>query len=314
MGLVLGGVYFSLLLLVSAIALAIGFIPIRMARENRVPGTHRILPYAAGATVSLLLTVAYAWWYSTHATSEWGPIFGSLAISLAGPPVIGLILHLAWLIICRKSSSAFNFIVAGAWHSTIAMPVVGALVIVFYDDVVHKRTFDQLCAKSQVVIFEKIDPAKSVAFIPDTFFTTNRNGRANQEARTLLLGPNTPLQYIDARVLEWDGRVRFVRVTRAQQSDNTFKSGGRDRAFNVIDIEAPNVEYEVIPSSAEVPKSLAKRTYGQKVEIFRVSDKKLIARAEYYWDTGKWWECPAGIDSNSFIRDFIATSLNIPKR
>jgi len=314
MGLVIAGAYFPLLLLVSAIALAIGFIPIRVARENMVPGTPRIFPYAAGATASLSLTVAYAWWHSIHATSEWGPIFGSLAISLAGPPVIGLILHLAWLIICQKSSSAFNFIVAGAWHSTIAMPVVGALVIAFYDDIVHKPIFDQLCAKSQVVILEKIDPAKSVAFIPEAFSTTNRTGGAHQNARILLLGPNTPLQYIDARVLEWDGRVHFVRVTRAQQSDKTHKSGGRDSTFNVSDIEAPNAEYEVIPSSVEIPKSLSKRTYGQRVEILRVSDRKLIARAEYYWDTGKWWECPAGINGHSFIPDFIATSLNIPKR
>lgn len=314
MGIVIAAVYFPLLVLVSVIALIFGFMPIRAARENKFAGTHRILPYAAGALTTLLCTTVYAWWYSIHATNEWEPIIGSLAISLVGPPAAGLILHLVWQIICQRKSSAFNFIVAGAWHSTIAMPVVGALVITFFDDVVHKPTFDQLCTKSQVAVFEKIEPAKSVAFIPEAFSTTNRTGGAYQNARILLFAPNTSLQYIDARVLEWDGRVHFVRVTLAPQSDRTLESGNQNKTFNVSDIEAPDVEYEVVPSSVEVPESLSKRTHGQKVEIFRVSDNKLIARAEYYWDTGKWWECPAGIDSSRFIADFIATSLNIPKR
>jgi hypothetical protein len=82
--------------------------------------------------------------------------------------------------------------------------------------------------------------------------------------------------------------------------------------FAETPIDTLSADYQVISTKLEVPASLAGRTYGQRIEVIRRSDGKLISQAQYYWDTGKWWECPAGISDGWFVQNFVAKSLGLP--
>ena len=315
MGIAIAVVYLPLLAVISAIAIAISIIPIRAARAHAIPTTSKVFAYVAGGLTALVLTSFYAWWYSIHSTNEWAPVMGSLAISLVGPSIVGLIMLVIWMAFCRSRPSPFNYAVSGAWQSTVVMPVFGMVILAFYDDVVHKPTFDKLCEKSGLTFLERVPPAKSVAFIPEAFVTSNRTGGAYQNARVLLFPPGTPLEYVEAKVHDWNGKDRLVRLIYAKKQAEAPADPSTPRTpFLETPIDALSADYQVTPSKLEVPTSLAGRTYGQKIEVIRMSDGKLISQAQYYWDTGKWWECPAGISDGSFVANFIAKSLNLPPR
>jgi hypothetical protein len=315
MGIAIAAVYLPLLAVISAIAIAISIIPVRAARGHPIRLIPKIIAYASGSLAALTLTSFYAWWYSTRATNEWSPLIGSLAISLVGPSVVGLVMLVIWMAVGRTRPTSFNYAVSGAWQSTIAMPVFGILIFIFYDDVVHKPTFDQLCEKAGLAVLEVVPPARSVAFIPEAFVTSNRTGGAHQNARVLLFPSGTPLQYVEAKVRDWNGKDRLVRVTYAkEQADAPSDPSKPRKTFTETPIDALSADYRVTPTKLEVPASLAERTYGQRIEVTRLSDGKLISRAQYYWDTGKWWECPVGVSEGSFVADFIARSLNLPTR
>lgn len=313
MGIAIAIFYLPLLGLITTIAIAVSQIPIRAARANATTPGQKSIAYIAGSILAVTITTAYAWWYSTRATNEWDPVIGSLTISLLGPPTIGLSMLAVWATFGKRKPSSLNYAISGALQSIIVMPFVGVLAFAFYDHVVHKPTFDRLCERAKTVVFENVQPARSIAFIPEAFLTSNRTGDARQDARRLLLAINTPLEFVEAHVLDWSGKDHLLRVTLAGKSNNSQSFPPHQRGpLAESPIDASVAEYRVVPSMAEIPESLSGRTYGQKIEIFRASDAKLIAYAEYFWDNNKWWECPTGISNNGFIAKFIAESLNIP--
>jgi hypothetical protein len=195
--------------------------------------------------------------------------------------MIGLTMLAVWAIFGRRRPSLFNYAISGALQATIVMPFVGVFVIIFYDDVVHKPTFDRLCEKAKTVVLENVQPAKSVAFIPESFITSNRDGNAYQSARGLLLAKNTPLQFVEAQVHDWSGKDHLLRVTLGGKSTNPQPFSPHQLGPYVENpIESSVAEYRIVPASAEVPESLSERTYGQKIEIYRTSDGKLISYTE----------------------------------
>jgi hypothetical protein len=315
MGLAIFVIYLPAFAIISLIAI---FISTKFIRTDRdaISTASKVIAYVAGGLIALVATTLYAWWYSVHSTNEWAPIIGSLAISLIGPSCVGLLMMIIGVIWTSKPSS-FIYAVSGVWASTFAMPFFGALILWlylgFYDDIVHKPTFDKLCKNSGLVFFEHVPPAKSVAFIPNNFDTTPRNGAAYQDPTNLIYFPTTTLEYIEGKVHGWDGKDRLVRwITAEVQAKKPFTQSNFEKSEIPIDILT--AEYQVTPSALEIPASLAKRTYGRKIEVTRRSDGKLIAQAQYYWDIQKWWQCPDDINRGNFVTDFIAKSLNIPVR
>lgn len=310
MGIAIAVVYLPLLALISAIAIAISNIPIRAARTYAISKFSKVLAYVAGGLTALVLTSFYAWWYSIHSTSEWDPVIGSLAISLVGPATIGSIMLMIWLAFCRSRPSSFGYAVSGAWQSTVVMPVFGMVIFAFYDDVVHKPTFNTLCDEAGANHSIVVPPAKSFAQL-GAYVTSNRTGSAYQSATFLLLLPGTPLEYVESEVHDWNGKDRLVRLTNTKAPTDPSR---HSKPFAETPIEALNADYLVVSTKLEVPASLVGRTYGQKIEVTRRSDGKLISQAQYYWDTDKWWECPAGISDGRFFGNFVAESLNLTVR
>lgn len=309
MGIAIAVIYLPLLALISAIAIAISLVPIRAARAHAISTTPKVLAYVTGGLTALVLTSLYAWWYSIHSTNEWAPVIGSLAISLVGPSTIGSIMLVIWMAFCRRRPSSFNYAVSGAWQSTVVMPVFGMVILAFYDDVVHKPTFNRLCEEARISHFIPVPPAKNFAQL-GAFVTSNRTGSAYQSATYLLLLPGTPLEYVENEVHE-NGRDQLVRLTNTKAASDPSR---HSKPFAETPIETLSADYQVVSTKLEVPASLAGRTYGQKIEVTRRSDGKLISQAQYYWDTGKWWECPAGVSDGHFFQRFVAESLNLPVR
>jgi uncharacterized membrane protein len=215
MGIAIAVVYLPLLAVISAIAIAISLIPIRAVRSHAISMTSKALANVAGGLTALVLTSFYAWWHSVHSTNEWAPVIGSLTISLLGPSTVGLIMLVIWVAFGRSRPSSFNYAVSGAWQSTVVMPFVGIVILAFYDDVVHKPTFDRLCEEAGITHFIVVPPAKSIAQL-GAFVTSNRKGGAYQSATYLLLSPGTPLEFIENEVHDWNGKDRLVRLTNTK--------------------------------------------------------------------------------------------------
>lgn len=308
MGIAIAVIYLPLLAIISAIAVAISLGPIRADRAYSASTTSRVLAYISGGLTALALTSLYAWWYAIHSSDKWGPVIGSLAISLVGPVATGSIMHLVWMVFFRNRPSSFGYAVSGAWQSTAAMPLFGMVVLAYYDDVVHKPTFDRLCGQAGVRHVIAVTPATSFAQL-GLFVTPNSTASANQGAIYLLSLPDTPLMYIENEVHDWNGKDRLVRITNTKAPSDPSRHG---EPFAETPIDALSADYQVIPKKLAVPESLAGRTYGQKIEVTRRADGKVIAETQYYWDKEKRWECPAGISDSRFIERFVADSLNLP--
>lgn len=308
MGIVIAVIYLPLLAIISVIAIAISLIPIRAARVHSDSKTLGVVAYIVGGLTALVLTSLYAWWYSINSSNEWGSVIGPLTISLVGPAIIGLIMHLVWMSCFREKQSSFGYAVSGAWQSTVAMPLFGIVLLVSYDDVVHKPTFDRLCGEAGVNHFIAVPPAKSFAQ-RGSFVTPNRIGGVNQSAIYLLSLPDTPLAYVESEVHDWNGRDRLVMLTNTKPPSDPSR---HSQPFVETPIETSGADYQVISTKLAVPESLAGRTYGQKIEVIRKADGKVISEAHYYWDKKKWWECPAGISDSRFVEKFVADSLSLP--
>lgn len=313
MGIAIAAIYLPLYAVFSGIAMVVGSIPLRSARGHPIPSAAKLSAYLCGAFATLFLTTFYAWWYSTNATDAWAPVVGSILISLVGPPLVGLAMLIAWWTKGGSRPSSFNYAVAGAWQSTLAMPVVGILFLVFYDDVVVKPAFDKLCASAKLIVLEVVPPARSAVFIPEVFFASNRTGDGQYLARGLLLPANTTLQFIETTVSERGGKERLVRIAySARQEAAPSDPSEPQKTFVETPIEASSAEYQVRSRTPDVPNSLANRIGARRIEVTRSSDGKLIAYAQYYWHTSNGWACPVGTDKNSYIKNFIAKSLSVP--
>jgi hypothetical protein len=306
MGIAIAVIYLPALVLVSAIAIALSRISIRAVAQQNTILARKALAYAGGALCAILITTTYAWWYSIRATNEWAPVIGSLAISLLGPPLVGVVL---WFVVGRIRPGFLAYVPAGAFHATLAMPVVGALFIAFYDDVVYGPKFKQLCSAAQVSVLEKIEPPKSIVLAPDAFFTSNAKGHGRQSLGDALIC-NYKLEFVETQVVNPQGAIIRQRLTPISATPNCSERGQISRT----PIETITAEYEVVPARLVIADDFSKRMHGQRIEIHRASDMKMIAYAQYYWDSGKFWECPVGVGQPRYITDFIVDALRISRR
>ena len=104
------------------------------------------------------------------------------------------------------------------------------------------------------------------------------------------------------------------RVTlREEPNSLRLSTGSWNDPFSESLIDKAGADYEVSPSELRIPHNVPEMTYGQQVSIYRISDRKRIAYAQYYWNSGQKLECPPGADRQEFLTDFIATALNLPK-
>jgi hypothetical protein len=309
MGIAIAVIYLPLLSLISFGVIALSVLPLRAAAKNPSRPLIKSLAYLAGTVAAILVTIVVGW-YATHERKEWDVLVPLLASSLLVPACVGILL---FLVANLTRMQWLNYMTAGALHSTIAVPVLGILALIYGDDVVYKGSFDQLCKNAQIVIVEKVDPAQSVALLPDYFEASNRVGNAQQS-----LGPalayNFDLEFLDIQVPFGSAKGLYKRLTRVPSvRDAAPEPNTRDRISEAT-IGAVGAQYEVTPSRLPIQQDLATRMHGQRIEVRRTTDKKLVAFAQYYWDDKQFWDCPAGVSDHGYISSFIVNSLNIRKR
>lgn len=304
MGLIVVAIYFPLLLLVSAVAMKLASGHLRDLPRSETSKLRKALPYAFGAIIAISITLFLAWFFSINVYNEFDGLIRRIGISLVGPLVVGALLLM--LSAGRDQVSPVSFMTVGALHSTMAMPVIGLLAIVFHDYIAYKPTFDKLCAGVQAVVLEKVEPARSFALAPAWLDSISN------EARILLLATNTPLAYVDIRT-ENDYRHIFRAALLPRESRQSPVE--LPRWVAITSIESRSAEYEVTFQNITIPPPLTHITDGKLIEVRRAVDKKLIAYSQsYLWRGDHSWDCPRGLRDGSFVRKFIAYSLSLPER
>ena len=308
MGIAIAVSYLGALAVASAIALALSIIPIRFNSSRKTSLAKKAFAYTIGVVISVSVTTTYAWWNAIHATNEWEPVIGSLVISLAGPILVGVILLLVWLGVRGFNFSSLAYIPFGAFHAIVAMPIVGILYLAYYDDVFYKPTFTGLCVNAQSVILEEITPARSVAFLPDYFKTSNAKGQGSKYYTGRYFVQDYQVDFVESRGPATD--LKLVRLTLESLPTEPSNSP----KIESTPIDEITAEYKVVASKLAVPKEVADRMHGQRIDVQRVSDNKLIAYTQYYWDSNKFWECPIGISKSNYLFEFLLDALRVDKR
>lgn len=304
MGLAIGVIYLSALIVVS---LVVAFVSVKMLNKNKDSKeniANRIATYVGGLVFGLAITIALAMWSGFTITDEWGAVIWPLVISIICPSLVGMLLLLIRSFFDESKSVLFSFSVIGALSSTFVVPFVGVWVIVNYDELVTKPAFKELCQNSGYTVLERInESAESISLLSNSAYGGFHGARSINE---LFLESGTPLKYFDHKQHNWDGTDQFIRTS-------LVKKDGK-KTFIQTPISAMKAEFLVVTSKVDIPDKVPENTFGNKIEIFRTSDNKLISYGHYYWNNPRGLSCPDGLSSKNSTVSFIARTLNVPYR
>lgn len=314
MGLAVLAIYIPIFLVVSAISIGISTFILRVTNKSEVLVRNKHFKFFIGAVTALLLSTAYAWWFS-KTDSGLDAIVGAIAISLLGPPIIGLITFAFTRIFFGYKHPSFFWVASGALVSTLIMPLLGILIYrtldSMYSSFLFRPMFINLCAPAKVEIFEIVDPPKGLAVIP---LRIKPRRHAQSDPVSLLLPEKTPLQFVEKVDTASNGGEKYIRVSRKINLNNQIRNRRYEKLFSSVPVTFLSAEYNVKFLEIETSKMLGYigETNGQRIEIERVSDGKIIAVAEGYWNYQQHSECPNGFADSKFVTNFVSNALNIP--
>lgn len=315
MGLAVFIIYVPAFLIVSAIVISISVFTLRIASRSEAIVRNRQVKFLAGAVTAILLSSAYGWWFSKTANGL-SVVVGPLAISLLGPPIIGTLTVIVQGLFFHDKHPSFLLVASGAFLSTLVMPILGIPICNSLDgtyNFLFQPMFTRLCTPSKIEFLEVVEPPKGLAVI----HLLRQPHRYHQhDPEWLLLSDETPLQFVE-KIYSYSkgGENNIVRITLKQNLEGQITGKRYEEIFSVVPIASLSSEYNVKFSELDVPSILGYggETNGQRIEIERVSDGKIVAAAEGYWNDLQHSECPTGFGAGDFISNFVSKALNIPQ-
>lgn len=295
----------------------IGSLIIKKIHSEKTIGKNKKTARFIGITVSTLLTASAAWWCSKINSPGLGMIVIPIVISLFTPSVIGLFTVFIAFILrktgLKEKSSFFFYIAANAFISTGAMPIFCIIIYLLLDGLYNfsfPLMFKSICANAKVEIIESTEPPKGFAIIPE-WGRSRRYQESNLDR--LLLSEKTALEFIEKADNSSKDNEKITKVIKKQVNKKEGEIEYSD-LFLTIPESSLNSQYYVQFSEIEVSQlfKIEGFTEGQKIQIKRTSDNKIIASAEGCWNYQQRKECPKDFGKEDFVIKFVAKTFNLP--
>ena len=306
MGLAILTIYIPTLLVTLIVSIFIGSLIIKKTHSEETIGKNKKTAHLIGVTASTLLTASVAWWCSKINSLGFGMLIIPIMISL----FIAFILRTTGF---KEKSSFYFYIAASAFKSTGAMPIFCVIIYLLLDGLYNfsfPLMFKSICANAKVEIIESTEPPKGFAIIPE-WGRSRRYQESNLDR--LLLSEKTALEFIEKVDNSSKDNEKITKVIKKQVNKKEGEIEYSD-LFLTIPESSLNSQYYVQFSEIEVSQlfKIEGFTEGQKIQIKRTSDNKIIASAEGYWNYQQRKECPKDFGKEDFVIKFVAKTFNLP--
>ena len=317
MGLAILVIYIPTFLIVTAISISISKFIIRETHKADTIIKNKKVAYFFGVVIALMFSTAFAWWYSKTAHGM-DSIIIPIAISLFGPLIIGIgafVLSEGFRNSCGNIFPSSSYFAHGALQSTVAMPLLGILIYASFDGIYNflfRPLFEKLCIPAKVQIFEAVEHPKGFAVTPRWVHPRRFN---QSDPVSLLLSEKTPLQFVEEiNTSPTKYEEKIVRVTRKYNQETQISDKRYEELFSTTPVDSLISEYNVKFSEIDVPRvfEFGGDTSGQRIEIARAYDGKIIATAEGYWNYQQNAECPPNFSDGEFVINFVSKAFGIP--
>lgn len=178
---------------------------------------------------------------------------------------------------------------------------------------IPKIGYNKVCKNSKEVIFEKVGPAKSIAFIPDEFLINNGMHQANFSCSMNVLDASS-VEFIErpaSFLKRLNNEYKYEKISNRfnLKQTKTKKDNNQSKFIRTLTTNITS-QYVVSPKQIKLPILNRYGIYGNKIEIRRRSDSKVVAYTEYYWNNNSNKACPDEAFSKNYISNFIINALN----
>jgi hypothetical protein len=280
----------------------------------------------AGFAIAIVITLAFAWLVPSHGNNDFEAVVIKIATTLSLPLLLGSLL----LAISHSVIGTFAYrlgrIASGVLDSVLWMPFAGmallfssGFILAGYNRVANFPMYFKLCSGAEVRILEKVESAKSLSLMPDSFVQTNQiheNGvRRTVSTGEMLMYHFPLLDFVErtSSTRETGPTGKLERITpTGDRLHNIDDRSGKTMKLSFNPIDRFTAEYQIRPSTLPVPEGEERGIGGERIEVVRASDGKLIAFAQYYWDDKGFRSCPnETTKGHYFVQWFIADALNL---
>jgi hypothetical protein len=298
-------VFFATYIVVSLIAIFIG-IKITVKEDRELSLFRSFLNHIFGFIIVVVIVVLAA---SKFESSVDGTgllaMFIRSVITLFTPLAVFAFISPVIFIDRYRSNVTYRDFCAGMLYATLFMPIAVYVLPEAYSRYINEAILEKYCANAVVNVYEKVAPPKSIGLLPDEF-TIQFGLLITRQPIIESLVRYSSLEYIEIKKRNTINSQKHERIYVYETNENL--------ALNLTRIPVDNlyVEYTVTPLKIELPSEVVKKAIGgSRILITRVSDNKLIASSEYYWDRKHRVSCPKFATRREYVIDFIFTALGI---
>lgn len=303
MGIAFAIIYIPLYLLAVLIS---SFIAYKIIHKSDSSNKSRIIFLLVGFILSIILNLILLFIVSTYGEHSWKPFINQLAITLCGSLILGVSIYAVSYAFENKLRHILHSISAGALFSIYAIPWIALFLSVNYYNIINYSTFNQLCNDSSLVFVEEVPPARSVLLRTDKFASVTKEQQARISSFAKFILNQGKLDYIERPPSKKSKYYNKSKYERIHINKNQLQI-----EYITQPVDKFSAEYEIISNSLQLPIKKDRGIGGSRIEIRRMSDDKLIAYTQYYWDNKTFKACPRQVHSPIFVFSFIATALNI---
>lgn len=268
---------------------------------------------AIGFLGAVVLTLLATWAVPADNNFGWHELFAQIAVVVLGPLVIGATLLILGLI-ARNARPMFMSIATGAFVASIVTPIVVPVAFWHYQSYQDRSAYDPLCKNAFIEIVERVSPARSVVFLPDSFVSPAEREQSYRNSWAEFVLNQSLLEYVERPATEKSGpggKAQFERVSTSGKRILSSHNSSERTTFIYEPVDSITAEYVVHAESLLVEHSKTFGLGGERIEIYRRADNKLVARAQYYWSNKLFRSCPEETRGGLFVYHFIAEALNV---
>lgn len=204
---------------------------------------------------------------------------------------------------------------SGALFSLAIVPWVAFAAAYSYYDIINFIPYNRLCSHAEIKYLEEVESPQGIALIPDGFTHISKGRQSENNTIAKLLLNNTSLIFIErppGRKSELYGQSKYEHLVIDGKKRIWNPETRKSTEYSVTPIDSTTAQYVIKQRKLFVPVK-HRGLGGKRIEIYRATDNKLIAYAQYYWDNKTYKACPDEAHSGPFPYGFVTKAFKLEK-
>lgn len=315
MGILLAAVFVPSYIIVSLLAI---WILVKTKKPSNISDLWYVFGFILSTIIALLLIKVIP--SEKGAYGEYSPVFYTTFLTLVVPAIVAILFTMVSWFFKNKLSRVFECFSIAAIGLTLFMPWITIVAGLIYEDVQSNIAYSKACLNAEVKYLFETEPAKNIYLKTDNYwqFVKNRSSSSSRVSEKILLN-HSFFKMIESskNIYEKDRNKDYLEFTQLNTLGEKDVSSEHDFnetvKFKESKYRVSTAEYILSSSESHRASARKKGVNGQRLEIHRTSDEKLIAYAQYYWNSTKSGHkmCPEEAKNDSFPYRFITKALNV---